>query len=173
MYYGITQLIGEEESFVREVIFVTPPEATKSVLPIFPPRPSIFMCSYVILPSLSNQKFQHPFGGTFFFLFFFWFSNNLNGSQIVKCRESIIYAPNFKTSSTFFTQVAQISSGSRFSSGGFIMSSIGEKIEEWALERFSSNAEKGREGFEAILRNFRIDDLSKVNVEGVKIESES
>lgn len=73
-------------------------------------------------------------------------SVNLTMTSLLKVRETVIYKPDpmHPNSSTIFTQRAQI-----VSSYGWM--SVRSKIEQWAAERFSQNASKGKLGFESVL----------------------
>ncbi|KAL9595046.1 MAG: hypothetical protein Q9219_006669 [cf. Caloplaca sp. 3 TL-2023] len=81
-------------------------------------------------------------------------STNLTWSNILRVRETVNYQPDLTTSSpgherTQFTQDAEITA----LCGGW--QKIRTKIEEASIERFSENARRGREGFEAVLEMSR------------------
>ncbi|KAL9006421.1 MAG: hypothetical protein Q9188_000826 [Gyalolechia gomerana] len=81
-------------------------------------------------------------------------STNLTWSNILSVRETVTYQPDLTASSpgqerTQFTQDAKITA----LCGGW--QKIRTKIEEASVERFSENARRGREGFEAVLEMSR------------------
>ncbi|KAL8944044.1 MAG: hypothetical protein Q9211_000750 [Gyalolechia sp. 1 TL-2023] len=81
-------------------------------------------------------------------------STNLTWSNILSVRETVTYQPDLTASSpgherTQFTQDAKITA----LCGGW--QKIRTKIEEASIERFSENARRGREGFEAVLEMSR------------------
>ncbi|KAL8813360.1 MAG: hypothetical protein Q9223_000727 [Gallowayella weberi] len=81
-------------------------------------------------------------------------STNLTWANILRVRETVTYQPDLTTSSpgherTRFTQDAKITA----LCGGW--QKIRTKIEEASVERFSENARRGREGFEAVLEMSR------------------
>ncbi|KAL9001217.1 MAG: hypothetical protein Q9169_000401 [Polycauliona sp. 2 TL-2023] len=81
-------------------------------------------------------------------------STNLTWANILQVRETVTYQPDLSASSpgherTQFTQDAKITAVC----GGW--SKIRTKIEEASIERFSENAKRGREGFEAVLEMSR------------------
>jgi hypothetical protein len=71
---------------------------------------------------------------------------NLTGSNIVSVQETVIYSPHPEDPKgrTLFTQDAQITAYGAFSR-------VCAKVEEWSVERFGQNAQRGRIGFEAVL----------------------
>jgi hypothetical protein len=71
----------------------------------------------------------------------------LNATEYLQVLESISYAPSttHPTSATLFAQKAEISARSS------LWKSVDEKLEKMSLERFVSNAAKGKEGFEGVL----------------------
>ena len=73
-------------------------------------------------------------------------SENLTGSHIVRVQETVVYAPHpdAPRARTLFTQGARITAY-----GGF--SRVCARVEEWSVERFGQNAQRGRMGFEAVL----------------------
>lgn len=73
-------------------------------------------------------------------------SENLTGSHIVRVQETVIYSPHpdAPRARTLFTQGACITAY-----GGF--SRVCAKVEEWSVERFVQNAQRGRMGLEAVL----------------------
>ncbi|CCX32547.1 PRELI-like family-domain-containing protein [Pyronema domesticum] len=73
-------------------------------------------------------------------------SINLTGCNVVSVQETVVYSPHpdDPTRKTLFTQGAQITAYGAFTR-------ICNKIEEWSVERFGQNAQKGRMGFEAVL----------------------
>lgn len=78
-------------------------------------------------------------------------STNLTWSNVLNVRENVVYQPSqsMPDTKTDFTQDAQITA---VCSG---WQKIKNKIEEVSVERFSQNAKKGREGFEAVLEMSR------------------
>ncbi|KAL8802567.1 MAG: hypothetical protein Q9182_003732 [Xanthomendoza sp. 2 TL-2023] len=81
-------------------------------------------------------------------------STNISWANILRVRETVTYQPDLTTSSpgherTRFTQDAKITA----LCGGW--QKIRTKIEEASVERFSENARRGREGFEAVLEMSR------------------
>ena len=81
-------------------------------------------------------------------------SNNLTWSNLINVRETVVYQPDTKASSpgherTLFNQEARITA----LCGGW--QKIKTKIEEATVERFGENAQRGREGFEAVLEMSR------------------
>ena len=73
-------------------------------------------------------------------------STNLTWSNILSVRETCTYRPSQEYNGrTNFSQEAKITA----LCGGW--QKIKTKIEEATVERFSENARKGREGFEAVL----------------------
>jgi hypothetical protein len=73
-------------------------------------------------------------------------SVNLTGSNILSVQETVVYTPHpdHPTTKTLFTQDAQITAYGAFSR-------LCNTIEEWSVERFGQNAQRGRMGFEAVL----------------------
>ena len=78
-------------------------------------------------------------------------STNMTWSNLLQCRETVIYQPSSNSSSakTDFHQEARIIA----LCGGW--QKIKTKIEEASVERFRDNAQRGREGFEAVLEMSR------------------
>ncbi|MCJ1419562.1 hypothetical protein MMC32_005917 [Xylographa parallela] len=81
-------------------------------------------------------------------------STNLSWSNIISCRETVVYEPDVKASSpgherTQFKQEAKITA----LCGGW--QKIRTKIEEASVERFGQNAQRGKEGFEDVLEMSR------------------
>ena len=81
-------------------------------------------------------------------------STNLNWSNILSCRETVVYQPDTSSSEaghdrTRFSQDAKITA----LCGGW--QKIRTKIEEASIERFGQNAQRGREGFESVLEMSR------------------
>lgn len=80
-------------------------------------------------------------------------STNLTWNNVLSVRETVVYKPETQqgeeTGRTRFQQEAQITA----LCGGW--QKIKTKIEEASVERFSENARKGREGFEAVLEMSR------------------
>ncbi|MCJ1232212.1 hypothetical protein MMC14_000161 [Varicellaria rhodocarpa] len=81
-------------------------------------------------------------------------STNLTWSNIINCRETVVYAPAKPAAPganprTQFKQEAKITA----LCGGW--QKIRTKIEEASVERFGQNAVKGREGFESVLEMSR------------------
>jgi len=76
-------------------------------------------------------------------------SVNLSLSQYVTVLEQISYTPSHThpLARTKFTQSAEIQA--RLA----IWKSLGTQLEKWSAQRFGDNAEKGRVGFEDVLRN--------------------
>ena len=73
-------------------------------------------------------------------------SVNLTGSNIVSVQETVVYEPHpdFPESKTLFTQDAQITAYGAFTR-------ICNAVEQFSVERFGQNAQRGRMGFEAVL----------------------
>ena len=78
-------------------------------------------------------------------------SPNLTWSNVLSVRETVIYKPSVfnPASITDFSQEAKITA----LCGGW--QKIKNKVEEASVERFSQNAIRGREGFEAVLEMSR------------------
>jgi len=78
-------------------------------------------------------------------------STNMTWSNLLQCRETVIYQPSTTdpTKKTDFRQEAKIVA----LCGGW--QKIKTKIEEASVERFRENAQRGREGFEAVLEMSR------------------
>ena len=81
-------------------------------------------------------------------------STNLTWSNLINVRETVVYQPDTSASSpgherTLFNQDARITA----LCGGW--QKIKTKIEEASVERFGENAQRGREGFEAVLEMSR------------------
>lgn len=81
-------------------------------------------------------------------------STNLTWANILRVRETVTYQPDLSASSpgyerTEFAQDAKITA----LCGGW--QKIRTKIEDASIERFSENARRGREGFEAVLEMSR------------------
>jgi len=78
-------------------------------------------------------------------------STNMTWSNLLQCRETVIYQPSASAGSkkTEFVQQAKIIAFC----GGW--QKIRNKIEESCVERFRENATKGREGFEMVLEMSR------------------
>ena len=80
-------------------------------------------------------------------------ATNLTWNNILSVRETVVYKPEMQqgreTGRTRFQQEAKITA----LCGGW--QKIKTKIEEASVERFSENARKGREGFEAVLEMSR------------------
>lgn len=78
-------------------------------------------------------------------------SSNLTWSNVLSVRETVIYKPSVfnPASITDFSQEAKITA----LCGGW--QKIKNKVEEASVERFSQNAIRGREGFEAVLEMSR------------------
>lgn len=78
-------------------------------------------------------------------------STNLTWSNVLNVRENVVYKPSqsMPNTKTDFTQDAQITA---LCSG---WQKIKNKVEELSVERFSQNAKKGRDGFEAVLEMSR------------------
>jgi hypothetical protein len=78
-------------------------------------------------------------------------STNMTWSNLLQCRETVIYQPSSSdpTRKTDFKQEAKIVAFC----GGW--QKIKTKIEEASVERFRENAQRGREGFEAVLEMSR------------------
>ena len=72
-------------------------------------------------------------------------SMNLTACNIISINETVLYTPHpEQAGKTLFTQGAQITAYGAFSR-------ICTAVEEWGVERFHHNAQKGRLGFEAVL----------------------
>lgn len=72
--------------------------------------------------------------------------------------ESISYSPSTShpASATLFSQKAEISAKSS------LWKSVDEKLEKMSLERFISNAAKGKEGFDGVLSRLWTDEKDAV-----------
>ncbi|EKD16635.1 uncharacterized protein L3040_001378 [Drepanopeziza brunnea f. sp. 'multigermtubi'] len=75
-------------------------------------------------------------------------SHNLTFSNIINCRETVIYQPLSETR-TQFVQDAKITAVC----GGW--QKIKNAVEEATVTRFSENAQKGKDGFESVLEMSR------------------
>lgn len=73
-------------------------------------------------------------------------SVNLTGSNILSVQETVVYSPHPESprEKTLFTQDAQITAYGAFSR-------LCNAVEDWSVERFGQNAQRGRLGFEAVL----------------------
>ena len=78
-------------------------------------------------------------------------STNLTWSNLLSVRETVVYQPSKAApeSGTEFRQDAKITA----LCGGW--QKVKTRIEEASVERFGQNAQKGREGFEAVLEMSR------------------
>lgn len=78
-------------------------------------------------------------------------STNLTWSNVLNVRETVTYQPSHSTPAavTDFNQEAKITA----LCGGW--QKIKNRVEEASVERFSQNAKRGREGFEAVLQMSR------------------
>ncbi|MCJ1361599.1 hypothetical protein MMC16_000699 [Acarospora aff. strigata] len=78
-------------------------------------------------------------------------STNLTWSNLLSVRETVVYQPSKSApeSRTEFSQDAEITA----LCGGW--QKVKTRIEEASVERFGQNAQKGREGFEAVLEMSR------------------
>ena len=76
-------------------------------------------------------------------------SQNMTWSNLLQCRETVVYQPSSDKSKTTMSQSAKIIA----LCGGW--QKIKSKIEEASVERFRENAAKGREGFEMVLETAR------------------
>ena len=78
-------------------------------------------------------------------------STNLSWSNILNVRETVVYEPEKceEGQKTRFKQEAKVTA----LCGGW--QKIRTKIEDATVERFGQNAERGREGFEAVLEMSR------------------
>jgi len=77
-------------------------------------------------------------------------SVNLSLSQYITVLETLSYEPasSDATSKTLFRQTAEIQSRMSWKS-------VGDRLEAWCVDRFSTNAALGRLGFEHVLRSLR------------------
>jgi len=75
-------------------------------------------------------------------------SNNLTFSNIISVQETVVYQP-LSNSKTQFVQDAKITA----LCGGW--QKIKNAVEDATVSRFSENAQKGKEGFEAVLEMSR------------------
>lgn len=75
-------------------------------------------------------------------------SHNLTFSNIISCRETVVYQP-LSATKTQFKQEAQIVA----LCGGW--QKVKNAVEEATVTRFGENAQKGRQGFEAVLEMSR------------------
>lgn len=76
-------------------------------------------------------------------------STNMTWSNLLQCRETVVYRPSAVGGKTEFNQQAKIVA----LCGGW--QKIKSKIEEASIERFRENAARGREGFEMVLEMSR------------------
>ena len=78
-------------------------------------------------------------------------STNLSWSSTLSVRETVVYQPSESApeSMTQFRQGAQITA----LCGGW--QKLRNRIEDFTVERFDQNAQRGREGFEAVLEMSR------------------
>lgn len=74
-------------------------------------------------------------------------SCNLTGSNLLKVYETVSYVPHPEDPQrrTLFKQEAQITAYATFTK-------LCNKIEEWSVNRFHENAEKGKKGFDSVLQ---------------------
>lgn len=74
-------------------------------------------------------------------------SCNLTGSNLLKVYETVSYVPHPEGPQrrTLFKQEAQITAYATFTK-------LCNKIEEWSVNRFHENAEKGKKGFDSVLQ---------------------
>lgn len=75
-------------------------------------------------------------------------SQNLTWSNLLSCRETVVYKP-LSATQTQFTQEAKIVA----LCGGW--QKVKNAVEEATVTRFSENAAKGKDGFEAVLEMSR------------------
>ncbi len=76
-------------------------------------------------------------------------SVNLSLSQYITVLETLSYEPSpTDPSKTLFRQTAEIQSRMSWKS-------VGDRLEAWCIDRFTSNAALGRLGFEHVLRSLR------------------
>ncbi|PYH29766.1 putative mitochondrial protein sorting (Msf1) [Aspergillus neoniger CBS 115656] len=94
-------------------------------------------------------------------------STNLTWSNVLNVKETVIYqpSPSNPSSTTDFNQEAKITA----LCGGW--QKIKNKVEEASVERFSQNAKKGREGFEAVLEMSRRVFSEQREFESTKLQS--
>jgi hypothetical protein len=78
-------------------------------------------------------------------------STNLTWANVLNVRETVIYQPSQSTPTTK-TEFQQEATITALCSG---WQKIKNKVEEASVERFSQNAKRGREGFEAVLEMSR------------------
>jgi len=76
-------------------------------------------------------------------------SVNLSMSSILVCREKIRYQPSGPQATSFF-QRADIQAQGTLAIGES-WGILGSKLESWSCDRFSTNAESGRLGFNTVL----------------------
>ncbi|KAI9811640.1 MAG: hypothetical protein M1827_005389 [Pycnora praestabilis] len=78
-------------------------------------------------------------------------STNLTFDHLISCRETVVYQPSKSSpeSKTLFMQDAKITA----LCGGW--QKVKNGLEEFSVERFGQNAQKGREGFESVLEMSR------------------
>ena len=78
-------------------------------------------------------------------------STNMTWSDLISVRETVVYRPssNLPDSHTTFDQQAKIIA----LCGGW--QKIKNTIEEYTVDRFRQNAQRGREGFESVLEMSR------------------
>lgn len=71
---------------------------------------------------------------------------NLTGSSLLSVQETVVYSPHpdAPKDKTLFTQDAQITAYGAFTR-------LCNAVEDWSVERFGQNAQRGRIGFEAVL----------------------
>lgn len=84
-------------------------------------------------------------------------SVNLSLAKLLRVYETVVYTPNptDPLHKTVFTQYAQFTSQTGWSS-------VQNKIESWGVDRFSSNASKGKLGFESILELGLLSNVSHI-----------
>ncbi|QPG74903.1 hypothetical protein FOA43_002241 [Brettanomyces nanus] len=88
-------------------------------------------------------------------------SCNLTWSNFLKVWETVVYSPDKKDprSMTSFSQEAEITAHLTFQR-------VCDQIEEWSVQRFGQNAEKGKMGFDSVLEKLdpvwhaKFDDIS-------------
>lgn len=75
-------------------------------------------------------------------------SSNMTFSNIISCRETVVYEPLSETT-TLFKQEAKVTA----LCGGW--QKVKTAVEDATVARFSENARKGKEGFETVLEMSR------------------
>lgn len=143
---------GSDDAYVREVSFCDPisRKMTMFSVNLSLSRASPVHASCVFPPDRSLTLHCRPCIAT--------------PAEYLQVLESISYAPSTShpASSTLFAQKAEILARSQ------LWKSVDEKLEKMSLERFISNAAKGKEGFEGVLSRLWNDDKETVVAASVR-----